>query len=132
MPTWQEIQSELDAFRKQVRDVAIRVHEENKDALCENGLNEVLEELGLPVKKPDRVSFVAQIEVTFEGEPRGWSENQNRGSGQPDRSWITESVSYRFSDSSGSVEVMMDSDWDEVEVQNVEVSAIEEIDVVVD
>jgi hypothetical protein len=55
------VRREYDAFRDQVRDVAIRVAED--EGWCDSGLNEVLRELGLPPKTTTwRVPVVARAE----------------------------------------------------------------------
>jgi hypothetical protein len=53
-------QAALTRFQEQVRDVAIRVAEEQ--SWCDNGLNEVLEELGLERKEKEY-----EVEVRVEG-----------------------------------------------------------------
>jgi hypothetical protein len=55
------VRREYDRFREQVRDVAIRVAED--EGWCDSGLNEVLRELGLPPKTTTwRVPVVARAE----------------------------------------------------------------------
>ena len=55
------IARDFEAFKTQVRVVAIRVADEQN--WCDSGLNEVLEELGLPRKQGE---YRARVTVTFD------------------------------------------------------------------
>lgn len=63
------LENDLAAFRNQVRDVAIRVHNEN-DSICLSGLNDVLDELGLPKYATSYIvkgTIEYELSVNFEG-----------------------------------------------------------------
>jgi hypothetical protein len=56
--------TEHEAFKQQVREVAIRVAEEQ--TWCDNGLNEVLDELGLDRKEKPRYEVEVTVTYRFE------------------------------------------------------------------
>lgn len=58
---WISAQRQLDVFRNQVRDKLIELAEEHSH--CDEGLNEVLDDLGLPKKE---TTFSVTLHVTVE------------------------------------------------------------------
>ncbi len=88
------VYTELNEFKTLVRDVAIRVAAEQ--GWCDDGLNAVLEELGLEPKTPPRKRITYTLEVQVYATGDGGENNARH--------------------SIANVDVDLDSDWEDVEV----------------
>ena len=92
-----EAEARHEAFRTQVRDVAIRVAEEQ--GWCDDGLNDVLDELGLDPKEFPRQRITVKVTRTFTIEA-----TPNRL--DPDEEWTKASLSL-----DGFGDPTLDGDW---------------------
>lgn len=79
-----DLNTSLIAFQQQVREVAIRVADEQ--SWCDDGLNEVLEELGLDKKEPPEYDI--EVHVTY----RFRATRANNQSDEPSEEFITNSL----------------------------------------
>lgn len=107
--------SQFEAFKTQVRDTAIRVAEEQ--GWCDDGLNRVLDELGLDRKTNPRVEVMVTVTTT-------WRLTGTPNRADPDESWTSASMSLYDG------EPALDGDWSDVETDriedNFEVTSVEE------
>lgn len=108
-----EANRRLDAFRAEVREKAIAVAE--AQGWCDDGLNEVLEDLGLEPKQGQQVRFVVTLKVTMTG-------TANSGHDATDAQFIEQSLQ------NTDVSLRLDSDWADYEVEESEVDSIDDVE----
>lgn len=96
-------------FAEQVRDVAIRVAE--SEGWCDDGLNEVLEELGLEPKRAKEYRIEVTVRYVLTGRPTV----ANADSVTED--WVSNSVKI-------GEDIRLDDDWDECDVNSAEVESV--------
>jgi hypothetical protein len=100
---------ELDSFKTLVRDTAIEYQQEHSSSICEDGLNEFLDALGLdPVSQP-----LEEFEVTVKFIVR--ARKTERGDTE-DTTFLERSIS---------ADLNVDSDWDDVEVIGTDIESVE-------
>lgn len=111
------VRAEYGQFKVNVREIAIR---EVPEHWCKEGCNEILAELGLDPMQEPMVEFVVLQRIRVRARP------VNRSIDDMSESWIESSISSIDGD-----EVTMDSDWEDEEIVDSDLS-VEEYEAVED